>query len=85
LEWKHYSGDRPAALSERLLAAGFIADPPESVSTVPPDGVELVTVTTVEDVEALVRLHDAVFGGITRPTGRRWPPPWAPPSQPLRP
>ncbi|MDT0264356.1 hypothetical protein [Jatrophihabitans lederbergiae] len=72
-EWKHYSGDRPADLSERLLSAGFIADPPESVmvaeigglnlGAAPPHGVELVTVTTDEDVEALVRLHDAVFGG----------------------
>lgn len=72
-EWKHYSGDRPANLSERLLGAGFMADPPESVmvaeigeldlSTAPPHGVELATVTTAEDVEALVRLHDAVFGG----------------------
>lgn len=72
-EWKHYSGDLPADLSKRLLAAGFIADPPESVmvaeigdldlSATPADGVELVTVRTAEDVEALVRLHDAVFGG----------------------
>lgn len=72
-EWKHYSGDRPADLPERLLAAGFTADPPESVmvaeiadldlGAAPADGVELVAVTTAEDVEALVRLHDQVFGG----------------------
>lgn len=72
-EWKHYSGDRPSDLSERLLAAGFIADPPESVmavetaaldlSAAPPDGVELVIVTTAQDVEALVHVHDEVFGG----------------------
>lgn len=71
-EWKLYSGDRPADLSARLLSAGFMADPPESMmvveideldlSTAPPHGVELVTVTTAEDVEALVRLHDALFG-----------------------
>jgi ribosomal protein S18 acetylase RimI-like enzyme len=72
-EWKHYSTDRPADLSERLLAAGFMADPPESVMVAdiadldlraaPPDGVELVTVTTLEDVQAAVRLHEEVFGG----------------------
>jgi len=79
-EWKHYSGDRPADLSERLLGAGFIADPPESVmvaeiadldlSKAPPDGVDLVTVATAEDVEALVRLHDEVFGGDHEPLGQ---------------
>lgn len=72
-EWKHYSGDSPGDLSERLLGAGFIADPPESVmvaeiadldlDAAPPDGVEVVTVTTAEEVQALVRLHNEVFGG----------------------
>lgn len=79
-EWKHYSGDRPADLSERLLSAGFLADPPESVmvadiadldlSTAPPDGVDLVAVTTAEDVDALVRVHDDVFGGDHRAVGQ---------------
>jgi ribosomal protein S18 acetylase RimI-like enzyme len=79
-EWKHYSGDRPADLPERLLGAGFIADPPESVMVAeiadldliaaPPDGVELVVVATVEHVEALVRLHDKVFGGDHRALGQ---------------
>lgn len=72
-EWKHYSGDRPADLAERLLGAGFMADPPESVMlaeiadldlhTAPPDGSELVIVSSAEDVEALVHVHDEVFGG----------------------
>jgi ribosomal protein S18 acetylase RimI-like enzyme len=80
-EWKHYSDDRPADLSERLLGAGFIADPPESVmvaeiadldlSTAPPNGVDLVTVTTAEDVEALVHLHDEVFGGDHEAVGQK--------------
>ena len=71
-EWKHYSGDRPADLPERLLGAGFVADPPESVMvaeiadldlrTAPPDGVNLVIVSSAEDVEALVHVHDEVFG-----------------------
>lgn len=79
-EWKHYSGDRPAELSERLLSAGFLADPPESVmvadiadldlSTAPPDGVDLVAVTTAEDVEALVSVHDDVFGGDHQAVGQ---------------
>jgi ribosomal protein S18 acetylase RimI-like enzyme len=33
--------------------------------------VELVTVTTAEDVEALVRLHDAVFGGNHQALGQK--------------
>lgn len=80
-EWKHYSGDQPPDLPARLLRAGFVADPPESVmvadvadldlDVAPPDGVELVTVTTAEDVEELVRLHDQVFGGSHRAVGRQ--------------
>lgn len=72
-EWKHYSGDRPADLPQRLMEAGFIADPSESVMvaeiidldlrTAPPDGIELVIVGSAEDVEALVHVHDEVFGG----------------------
>lgn len=80
-EWKHYLGDRPPDLPERLLGAGFLADPPESVMVAeiadldvgiaPPDGVRLVTVTTAEDVEALVRLHDEVFGGDHQAVGQQ--------------
>lgn len=80
-EWKHYLGDGPADLPQRLLGAGFLADPPESVmvaeiahldmAVAPPDGVELVTVTTAEDVEALVRLHDEVFGGDHQAVGQQ--------------
>ncbi|MDP9431409.1 MAG: GNAT family N-acetyltransferase, partial [Actinomycetota bacterium] len=79
-EWKHYSGDRPADLSERLLGAGFLADPPESVmvadiadldlSAAPPNGVDLFTVTTAEHVEALMSLHNDVFGGDHQAVGQ---------------
>src|SRR4051794_39171654 len=31
LEWKHYSGDRPADLPARLAAAGLTAEGPETV------------------------------------------------------
>ena len=74
LEWKHYSGDRPADLPERLSAAGLTAEGPETVLVAdlheleladhPPDG---VTVRTVEDgagVDALVAVHQEVFGGL---------------------
>lgn len=79
-EWKHYSADQPADLPERLLGSGFIADPPESLmvaeiaeldlSAAPPNGVELVIVTMAEHVEALVRVHDEVFGGDHRALGQ---------------
>lgn len=80
-EWKHYSGDRPDDLPERLVRAGLVAGPPESVMVAdlgdldldpaPPDGVQLVTVGTAEDVEALVRVHEQVFGGDHRSVGQQ--------------
>ena len=72
-EWKHYSYDRPADLPQRLLAAGFVAEPAETLlvaevaelalDVVLPAGVELVPVVDERGVRALVRLHDEVFGG----------------------
>jgi hypothetical protein len=72
-EWKHYSYDQPADLSERLLAAGFTREPAEALLVAeiadlaldvrPPPGVELRAVTDREGVAALVSVHDAVFGG----------------------
>ncbi len=80
-EWKHYSGDRPDDLPERLLRAGFLSDPPESVMVADlgdldldaalPAGVELVTVATAADVAALVRVHEQVFGGDHRSVGEQ--------------
>jgi GNAT superfamily N-acetyltransferase len=72
-EWKHYSHDAPADLPARLLAAGFTAEPAETlmvaeVATIarevaPPEGVELRPVADAAGVAALVGLHDEVFGG----------------------
>jgi hypothetical protein len=71
-EWKHYSYDRPADLPGRLLAAGFTAEPPEALMVAevaglardvpPPAGVQLRPVTEPADVDALVAVHNAVFG-----------------------
>ena len=71
-EWKHYSHDRPADLPDRLLAAGFIPEPAEALLVAeiadldldvpPPPGVALRAVRDERDVEALVAVHDAVFG-----------------------
>jgi len=72
-EWKHYSYDQPADLPARLLAAGFVPEEPEALlvaeiadldlSTPPPPGIELVPVTGQAGVNALVAVHDEVFGG----------------------
>ena len=71
-EWKHYSYDDPRDLPERLRAAGFVAEPAEtlmiaevaglSLDVPPPAGVELRRVTDATGVAALVRVHDEVFG-----------------------
>jgi hypothetical protein len=71
-EWKHYSYDRPADLPRRLLAAGFTAEPAEALMVAeiqdlalvvpPPAGVRLRPVTEPRGVDALVRVHDEVFG-----------------------
>ena len=72
-EWKHYSYDQPPDLPDRLLAAGFTPEPAEALLVAevaeltldvpPPRGVELRAVDDKQDVEALVRVHDEVFGG----------------------
>ncbi|GAA1694766.1 GNAT family N-acetyltransferase [Fodinicola feengrottensis] len=72
-EWKHYSYDGPADLAERLLAAGFVPEAPETLLVaeiadleleVPaPDGVRLVPVVGSEGANDLVAVHDEVFGG----------------------
>jgi GNAT superfamily N-acetyltransferase len=71
-EWKHYSHDRPPDLPTRLLAAGFVPDEVESLlvaeiealtdEAVPPE-VALVPVTDPSGVDAMVAVHDEVFGG----------------------
>jgi hypothetical protein len=71
-EWKHYSYDRPADLPERLLAAGFMREPPEALLVAeiadltldvpPPAGVQLQAVVDQHGIDALVSVHDEVFG-----------------------
>jgi GNAT superfamily N-acetyltransferase len=72
-EWKHYSYDSPADLPARLVAAGLTPEPSETllvaeiadlrVDVAPPVGVELVPVVDRAGVDALVAVHDEVFGG----------------------
>ncbi|PYC77157.1 GNAT family N-acetyltransferase [Streptomyces tateyamensis] len=71
-EWKHYRHDRPADLAERLLAAGFTAEPAETLmvaeaaaQAVPvelPAGVRLRTGTDETAVRLLERVHEQAFG-----------------------
>lgn len=79
-EWKLYSHDRPADLPRRLLAAGLRAGTTEALMAAevavlglavpPPAGVRLVPVVDESGVDALVRVHDEVFGGSHGPVGR---------------
>ena len=79
-EWKHYSYDQPPDLPERLLAAGFTPEPAEALLVAeiadltldvpPPPGVELRAVVDRQGVEALVAVHDEVFGGDHSALGR---------------
>ncbi len=72
-EWKHYSYDTPADLPQRLLDAGFLAEPVEALmvadiselalETSLPSGVQLRTVVDEAGIAALVAVHDNVFGG----------------------
>ena len=72
-EWKHYSHDQPADLPDRLRAAGFVPEDPETLmvaeiaalsglSPTLPDGVTLRAVTTESDADLVARVHDAAFG-----------------------
>ena len=79
-EWKHYSYDQTADLPDRLLAAGFTPEPAETLLVAeiadltldvpPPEGVELLAVVDQQGVEALVLVHDEVFGGDHSAVGR---------------
>jgi hypothetical protein len=79
-EWKHYSYDTPPDLPDRLLAAGFRAEPAEAllvaeiaeleIDVAPPPGVELRPVVDDAGIEMLVAVHDAVFGGDYSARGR---------------
>ncbi|MFF1380426.1 GNAT family N-acetyltransferase [Streptomyces sp. NPDC058308] len=71
-EWKLHSYDRPADLAERLLAAGFEAEPLETVMVAEadtllddpglPDGIRLLPVTDAAGVRLMAEAHLAAFG-----------------------
>jgi hypothetical protein len=72
-EWKTYAHDlRGDELIERLAAAGFVPQEPETVvvapvaelprESPPPEGVVLRDVSERADLEAIDRLHEAVWG-----------------------
>ena len=77
-EWKHYGHDAPPDLPQRLLAAGFEPEEPETLMVAdleavaldapPPPGIELRTVGAA-GVDDLVAVHDAVFGDNHRALG----------------
>jgi GNAT superfamily N-acetyltransferase len=74
-EWKTYSHDRPHDLGERLLAAGFVPEPSESLmiaeidevraltreAALPP-GVRLETVKDAAGVDMVAAVHEQAFG-----------------------
>ncbi|WP_406514953.1 GNAT family N-acetyltransferase [Streptomyces sp. NBC_00873] len=71
-EWKLYAHDRPADLGQRLVRAGFVAEPPETLLVAPvadlptavelPEGVTLRTVTDAAGVELMAAAHERAFG-----------------------
>jgi GNAT superfamily N-acetyltransferase len=79
-EWKYYSYDQPPDLPDRLLAAGFTPEPDEALLVAevadlalevpPPPGVEVRAVTDEPGVQALVSVHEEVFGDDHAAVGR---------------
>ncbi|OLZ73576.1 GNAT family N-acetyltransferase [Streptomyces sp. IMTB 2501] len=71
-EWKLYGHDRPADLGARLTAAGFRAEPEEtlligeterlSLDAEPPAGIRLVRATDPAGVDLVVAVHEKAFG-----------------------
>ena len=71
-EWKTYGHDRPADLTDRLVAAGFVAEERETVvagrveeiagPVALPDGVTLREVTGRADFERIADLQETVWG-----------------------
>ena len=72
-EWKYYSYDPPDDLPQRLISAGFTPGPVEALMMAeiaeldlevpPPTAVNLQAVVDETNVDALVGVHDQVFGG----------------------
>src|SRR5689334_18275474 len=73
VEWKTRGHDEPADLTDRLRAAGFVPEEPETVliglaadlasPPNPPDGVLLRPVTERADLERIAQLQSTVWGG----------------------
>ncbi|MCL6669894.1 GNAT family N-acetyltransferase [Streptomyces panaciradicis] len=71
-EWKLYGHDRPVDLGERLRAAGFSAEPEETLMIAeaagldldaePPEGVRLLPVTDAAGVHLVADVHEKAFG-----------------------
>lgn len=71
-EWTLYSHDRPADLGDRLRAAGFAPEPPETLMVAavadlpayagPPSGIELREVHDEAGVRLMTEAHEAAFG-----------------------
>ncbi|MFI6091035.1 GNAT family N-acetyltransferase [Streptomyces sp. NPDC051218] len=80
-EWKLHSHDRPADLADRLRAAGFVPEPPETVMVAEvadlpteaelPEGVSLLPVTDARGVRLMADAHDAAFGEDSSGLGER--------------
>ncbi|MGW6023690.1 GNAT family N-acetyltransferase [Streptomyces sp. NPDC055099] len=80
-EWKLHSHDRPADLADRLRAAGFVPEPPETVMVAEvadlpmepelPEGVSLLPVTDAAGVRLMADAHDAAFGEGSSALGER--------------
>ncbi|MET9901666.1 GNAT family N-acetyltransferase [Streptomyces sp. NPDC006446] len=72
-EWKLYGHDRPEDLGQRLRAAGFTAQPEETLMIAelgdltldaePPEGVRLLPVTDRAGVDLVADVHEQAFGG----------------------
>jgi GNAT superfamily N-acetyltransferase len=70
-EWKYYGHDLPPDLPERLLAAGFVSEPTETVVIAPvadiaaeprvPEGVSLREVTARTDFERIAAMESSVW------------------------
>ncbi|MDG9717990.1 GNAT family N-acetyltransferase [Streptomyces sp. DH24] len=70
-EWKVYGHDRPADLGRRLVAAGFVPGPEETLMVAEaarldldpdlPDGVRVLPVTDASGVELVAEVHREAF------------------------
>ncbi|MEU2737279.1 GNAT family N-acetyltransferase [Streptomyces sp. NPDC007095] len=71
-EWKLYGHDKPEDLGKRLRAAGFVAQPEETLMIAelgdlaldaqPPEGVRLLPVTDRAGVDLVADVHEQAFG-----------------------